>query len=201
MELMFFMKNDIFKVYFWITLFLLSGKTVAQDSYRHYHTFPAYAELMFERFNVISKIPSNFVDQKNSEILRIMPSAPSAAYVYSPIVQSKDKECIIFHPIHPVYMSDIDVRVSKAVQAINKVISTNTVNTQRAVTNENLSRNNILFEIATDLGVSKDSLDIDNYLTVIAGQEPTTGSMPTRYSSTISHCINHIKRNIHIAKV
>lgn len=136
------MNNILFKVCLWTSLFLIGGETFAQVDKRQYHMFPQYSDIMLEKFNVTCKIPSKFIDQKSSEPWGVRLGKSNLGFIYSPIIQSKDKECIIFYPIVPF-----------------------------PVNNETIVRNNIMAEIATAFDIPRDSIDANNYLTVLAGKE------------------------------
>lgn len=165
------MNSNIFRVCFLATILLLIGNMFAQVRSPDYRTFPEYADLTFDRFNISCKMPSNFIDMKSSEKWGVRPLQSSLGYFYTPVIQSKNKECVVLYPFYPLYMNDFDMRVNEAVRKVNKEIFKDSTGTKRVVTNESLPRGNIIGEITTAFGIPSDSIDLDNYLTVLAGKE------------------------------
>lgn len=148
-------------------------KDASSQEYSKYpvKTFPEYADFLSEGYGITCKMPSEFFDKKYSEIWRVRENRP-AAFLYNPILQSKDKDCIIMFPFVPIYMSEIDYRVNKATREINKVISDDTLFNRKPATNESIPRNTISFEIRAALEIDKDALfDFNDHVTVLAGKE------------------------------
>lgn len=154
-------------------LFILSCNVLSQPKNPYDYTFSEYSDLMNMEFGIICKIPRTFVDQKHYEPWRIKENkSDSPGYVYSPIVRSKDKECMLLYPYSPVYITEMDYRMSEAVNELNRTICEDNTPVKRTVTNENLPRNNIMAEVKTAFGIPRDSVfDVNNYLTVLAGKE------------------------------
>jgi len=63
-------------------------------------TFPEYAEVLNERFGISLTMPPNFTDQKQLIKWRIHQKR-NIGFVYTPVLRSKDKQCLILYPLVP----------------------------------------------------------------------------------------------------
>lgn len=146
---------------------------IANNKPRTFRTFSEYSELMQERFQITCKIPSGFKDQMYKEIFGIGPKITSSlgqpGYVYTPIVRSRDKQCLLMYPFAPPHIGDMDIQIQKVIKEMNPGNGR-----KQPVTNESIIRVNIVEEITAAFGISRDSIDLDNHLTIVAGKEART---------------------------
>jgi len=96
--------NNQIKSRLTILFLTISVCVLAQNSQPEPGSFSWYANIISNVYSINCKLPSNFTDLKNKhvEVFRLNESVFTNS-IYFPVIQSKDKECVLMYHILPSY--------------------------------------------------------------------------------------------------
>jgi hypothetical protein len=140
-------------------------------------TFAEYSAYVSEKYNITCKIPKNFIDLKYLEVWKFRQESFGAGFVFNPVIQSDNQECILMYPMIFNYISDSSKYISKISQSIGRSMFKNKPSVDYG--NDDLPRNNIKGQLRTVLGhldnhgdIIRDStFNFDDYVIVNAGKK------------------------------
>ena len=81
-----------------IMFFLICINLLAQDNNPYQKTFADYTSYISKKIGVTCKMPENFIDLNMYFKLFVIQKSPHCGSFYGPILQSKNKECILMYP-------------------------------------------------------------------------------------------------------
>lgn len=166
------MKNLI-KIYFFVIFICTTGGIFAQVNPR---TFTEYSAYVYEQYNITCKIPKNFIDLKYLEVWKFRQESFGAGFVFNPVIQSDNQECILMYPMIFNYISESDEYISKISQGIGRSMFKNKPTVDYG---DMLPRNTIKHQLRSVLGhldkhgdIIRDSIfNVNDYVSVIAGKK------------------------------
>lgn len=159
-------------------IFALSNCLIAQRSLLYQKKFVDYSSYIFDKYSVRCSLPANFVDLNKYYELWVVQKNTHAGFFYGPILQSKDKECILMYPYNLIIVKNDNNEPEKS-DSITPII----FNLNKSIKTEGLLliESQIKFELGAAYGwLNKggfqviDSLDYDinKYVTIITGSKP-----------------------------
>ncbi len=169
------MKNKKQTVF--ILFFLICSNLLAQDDLLYQKTFADYANYTSKKYGVICKMPDHFIDLNKYFELWAIREKTHAGYFYGPVVQSKNKECILMYPYEPFSATDEDSKLGKVMTSINEKLNPQIVNKKQNMT---FPRSQIAFELQAAYGLLDSdgynlrdtiSFDFNKYVTTISGKK------------------------------
>ena len=169
------MKNQ--KQIVFILFFLICNNLLAQDNLLYKKTVPDYVSYISKEFGVKCKIPNSFIDLNRYYELWAIRKNTHAGYLYGPIVQSKNEECILMYPYQPLPSMEVDSELGKVITSIDLKLKNKAVDQKQILTSP---RGQIAFELQAAYGLLdpygfhlRDSLsfDFDKYVTIIGGKQ------------------------------
>lgn len=142
-------------LYALIALFFTAKTVFAQDNNPYEkRTFPAYSYFVSKAFDITCKMPAQFYDLKYMEPWKVREEGRAGMF-YCPIIQSKNKDCVLMYCYSPFYISEKDILFSRKLVQVNRVLQNDTSSTKLKVsTNDTQARGQILFELETAFGMS-----------------------------------------------
>jgi hypothetical protein len=172
------MKQNNLVLFFFI---LISGNLFAQKYYMYEKTFIGYKNYVSREFGVACTMPEKFTDlQKYMELWWIRANS-HAGLSYGPILQTKDRQCVVMYSAFPFYVSQKDEEIGKKTVMINRLLNKDTITVEpNTNANSRIARGQITFELKTAIGGfdylgnplnDTTSFDFNNYVTVIAGEK------------------------------
>jgi hypothetical protein len=142
------------------SILLFFGGNILTD--RKPKPFEVYSDSILKEFNISFRIPRKFNDLKYEEWWRVRHDR-FVGYVFSPILQSENQDCIIMYPIAFTYQTESSKRISKINRIIGNSMSNNSVKVDDSeITTEKIVRINIMYQLRTALGHVTDDMKIIN---------------------------------------
>ncbi len=137
-------------------------------------TLPEYAKFMDEKLGITCTMPRNFIDQKQLRQWRIHQNR-DVAFVYTPVLRSKDKQCIILYPFYPVHtdrVGDTPCFSSRERKEIEELMKKDSTILKTPNWKVGIPRSIIYSEIRAALDIDYRAwIDPDKHITVLAGKE------------------------------
>ncbi len=146
-------------------------RRVAEHSTR---TFPEYAEQMSEKLGITCTMPRNFIDQKQFKEWRIRENR-NVGFAYTPVLTSKDKQCVIMYPFYPVHtdrIGDTPVYSAGEKKEIDNLMIKDSTLLKTPHWKVGIPRSIIYSEIRAALDIDDRAwIDPNEHITVLAGKE------------------------------
>lgn len=146
------MENRIFKRITILLLFTsLTCILYSQDGSRSFKEYKVYLE---KEFDIQCKRPKGFQELDYVELWKFHPLQRGAGFVFNPILQSKDNECLILYPWIILQFSEFDRYVNNVVRAIGNSMSKNKEEEEnnRELTIDEIARKNIIHQLRSAMG-------------------------------------------------
>jgi hypothetical protein len=193
-------------------IFLYTGKLFAQNEPLYKETFVSYKSFVLREYGISCDIPEKFIDLNKFLELWVIRENSHAGMFYGPILQTKDKKCIIMYPALPIYRSKRDVEIGKITAMINKRLNNDTSTVKPKGRKKRFPRSQIEFELKTAIGGfdyfgnplnDTTSFDFNDHVTIIAGKKAREMfnadsiflyniPLESAYQKIYSHCMGMI---------
>lgn len=162
----------------------LSGSFLALAQNGPYdRTLAGYSSYLSTGFGITTEFSEAFTDL--NQYFLIMPIkeydagfvGPQSGFIYGPMFQSEDKECVIMYPALMMYVSKEDIELGRKMAKLNRQWKgdTSPMPSPHPSPNDPLPRNHVISEIKAALGMHDgDSVrfDFNEHVTIIAGKQP-----------------------------
>lgn len=161
----------------------LSGRFLALAQNDPYdRTLVGYSSYLYTNYGITTEFSDAFTDL--NQYFVIMPikeydagfSGPQSGFIYGPMFQSEDKECVIMYPALMMYVSKEDIELGKKMAKLNRQLKgdTSPIPSPHPSPNDPLSRNHVISEIKAAIGMQDSdsvSFDFNEHVTIIAGKQ------------------------------
>ncbi len=146
------MSNSIFKKVILLTVFAsLNCLSFSQVESRKFREYKNYLE---EEYDIRCNRPKKFRDLDYVELWKFRPKPPCAGFVFNPIMQSKDNECLLLYPMIIPQFSEFNRYVSSVARAIGNSMFKNKEKEENIseLTIDEISRRNTINQLRSAMG-------------------------------------------------
>lgn len=172
------------KRYITLLLYIISfsGSLLAQNDL-YDRTFAGYAGYLSTQYGITCKMPEEFKDLNQYFVLHIIREEVNSGFLYGPIFQANDKECIVMYPALLIYISKEDIELGRKMAIFNRTLNNDTSaipEPKKSGGNHSFPRSHVTSEMKAAIGLfdyfgkplhDSVSFDFNEHVTIIAGKK------------------------------
>ncbi len=159
---------------------LLTGNLLAQDNYPYEKNFTSYADYISSEVGISCSIPEGFIDLNQYHVMRRVREDKHAGFMYGPVFQSKDKECIVMYPGLTLYFTKKDLEMGRMAARVNRALGGDDSAVEPDGYNNTVPRGFVVSELQASTGLFDNtgkplhdsaSINFNEQVTIIAGRK------------------------------
>ena len=166
----------------WICLIsLLSAHLLLAQNEPYEKSFTGYSDYLSKNYGIQCEFPKGFEDLNEYFVANQISENASSGWIYGPIMETRDKECLLMYPALLLFTSKSDREWNYKIEQINKEMKNETSTTQiKPDVNNLFPRSQIESEIKASMGLvdgygdtiwDAEGFNLDDYITVISGEK------------------------------